>query len=396
MKMLSATDNEKDVPMPEFLDRALRFTDLIQEAYNLKYLEALVISALFVRGGYVTMRFLEENLGVTGVSLSAVISNLLKKKPPLIRKNEERSPVPLVLLVSVKELQERILKQQEERKQLQKEYLSFLSHIASAYNRTKVKSTIYEAFMELFHEDRELGAILAGLNIQDRRLIEKKSLYMEVTEYIKMSLTRFNTIISVRSDLIQTHSLYRRSFLQSKYTLQELVAIIKQQLAIYDRRKKRLLEELNTYSTITYEDIIPYFYISPSKGKYSSSLSVAQELNRRLKLHLTHYTDIKVIWNNVYKGETKVLRVLAKHMKTSHTMTIVTPIPEALPPFIFDKNNIHVYRLNKEKVPPDYLSYDIILFGKEGQYYSCFFLDTKEVFNDITPSTIAEVLSVFK
>ncbi len=247
MKMLSATDNEKDVPMPEFLDRALRFTDLIQEAYNLKYLEALVISALFVRGGYVTMRFLEENLGVTGVSLSAVISNLLKKKPPLIRKNEERSPVPLVLLVSVKELQERILKQQEERKQLQKEYLSFLSHIASAYNRTKVKSTIYEAFMELFHEDRELGAILAGLNIQDRRLIEKKSLYMEVTEYIKMSLTRFNTIISVRSDLIQTHSLYRRSFLQSKYTLQELVAIIKQQLAIYNRRKKRLLEELNTY-----------------------------------------------------------------------------------------------------------------------------------------------------
>ncbi len=77
-------------------------------------------------------------------------------------------------------------------------------------------------------------------------------------------------------------------------------------------------------------------------------------------------------------------------------MTIVTPIPEALPPFIFDKNNIHVYRLNKEKVPPDYLSYDIILFGKEGQYYSCFFLDTKEVFNDITPTTIAEVLSVFK
>ncbi len=377
----------------DFLEKSMIFVDLIQDALELGYLESLIVAALFIRGGYATMQFLEEHLGISGVTLSALIAGLSKKTPPLVRKNEERSPVPLVLLISPTEFARQCQAKREKIFDLKEKYLDFLREIAKAKDRSSARDHLRAVLVALFSHDVDLGLILACLHEREGSIIEKRLLFERIHEKSNLSWNRFNTILSARTDLITVHTFSRKSFVKARFSLHLLTLYLENLLQLEKSDFYQRLDMLQSLESKKYEDVIPYYYVGSSTTP-SDSLAIAKELNRRLKLHLNHYSQVLIIWNGIYQGETRVLHVISRSMTSEHRVSILTT--QSLPNIFKSGQKVLVREVDAAQLPPDFRTHDILVFGKNDLYYSCFFLDRKEAFNDITPSTINEVVEVFR
>ena len=116
--------------VPKTFPIVTQYEPLIIDLLGLKELEARVVTAMLLHGGYSTMKTLQDELDFKQSVMSDICNQLIKKN--LLRKNQELVPVPLILLLDVAQL----LLIYNQKRQLQINAANMLKKIAVQDNYT--------------------------------------------------------------------------------------------------------------------------------------------------------------------------------------------------------------------------------------------------------------------
>ena len=88
--------------VPKTFPNITQYEPLMIDLLDLKELEARVVTAMLLHGGFSTMKTLQDELDFKQSVVSDICNQLIKKN--LLRKNQELIPVPLILLLDVTQL----------------------------------------------------------------------------------------------------------------------------------------------------------------------------------------------------------------------------------------------------------------------------------------------------
>ena len=88
--------------VPKTFPIITQYEPLMIDLLDLKELEARVVTAMLLHGGFSTMKTLQDELDFKQSVVSDICNQLIKKN--LLRKNQELIPVPLILLLDVTQL----------------------------------------------------------------------------------------------------------------------------------------------------------------------------------------------------------------------------------------------------------------------------------------------------
>jgi DNA-binding MarR family transcriptional regulator len=343
------------VSISSSIEEIVQFEPLLQDLLDnsLTDQHIRIIALMFKLGGYTTLNVLTKVAAMTQPTVSNRVSELVELG--YIRKNPELKPKVLVLLLSIDELSKLLSSKIDQ----QRDATSFLNQMAKIRDKTLATETILQAIDLIFPENELLSATIANIYLSG--IISRNNLFNAVNNGSSNNTKierQFDNLLMTRSDLFhiifQKHQ-KKETFVRPRLPLDLFVQNRLDYLEAKNIYSNRLLLDLKQFISSEFDSVIPH-----------QPLKYPTDIKHRINTNLKHYTDIRVITNDILKKRTNTGKGTIdlihdnENFSNHHNLRILTGRKEYSPE-IKTKNHVKSRHIG-EKISSDYRERDFIIF----------------------------------
>jgi DNA-binding MarR family transcriptional regulator len=342
-----------------------------------------ILALMFRLGGFTTLNVLTKVATMTQPTVSNRVSELVELG--YLRKNPELKPKVLVLILTIDDLTKKLKRKIE----LQREAAYFLRQMANIQDKTLATNTIIQAMDLLYPEDQILSRTIAYTYLYG--IISRNDLFNKIskgTSESKITERVFDSLIISRTDLFHVvHQKYqkREMFLRPQLPLDLLVINRLDYLEAKNIYSNRLLLDLKNFISKEFDSIIPH-----------QPLKYPIDIKQRIKTNLKHYTNIRVVTNEIFKTKTNsegVVKLILQdgNFTSNHSLRILKRRRIKIPKYN-SNYKVRVCQLGEE-INKDFKGRDFIIFGNN----SCLIIPPKTVsYYNISPGFIKTISDFFE
>ncbi|MHA2096607.1 MAG: hypothetical protein ACW98F_18465 [Candidatus Hodarchaeales archaeon] len=332
----------------------LLFDALVSEENGITEQHVRILASLFKLGGYTTLNILVTLVKFAQPTVSLRVQEL--EDYGYLRKNPEIIPTPIVLVLNPDDLRNRL----SQRSKSQQNAINFLLKIDDeGIDYLSVQDTFIKAFRVLYPNDHTLAELLASTYIHTN--ISREKLFDFLNNRKRRPNKTYEELLSSCKDIFHViHRKHKKSDinLRPRLPLNILLGYRKYYLNMLNDHYLSQLHLLEQYMLKEFDSFIPHQY-----------LKFLSEIKAKVGICLRHYSQIKVINNNILEKkfpESNILELIGnrKEITPKHEISVLTT-EEIKIPKAHERPQFKIRKINTP-MKRDYSTRDFIIFENRG------------------------------